>query len=86
MFTKKLLSCFGGIVGLALVLISCGTRAVSAQDMRVSLAGTTVTSKDADRGTSWPAAKSEVGICSILRISAGTYGMEVEPNGFETSV
>ncbi|MGC0777725.1 MAG: carboxypeptidase-like regulatory domain-containing protein [Candidatus Acidiferrum sp.] len=97
-FAKKVLSCSGGIVGLALLLISCGARAVSAQDVRASITGTitdpsgvpiagaTVTAKDADRGTSWPAAKSEVGICSILRVSAGTYSVKVEPNGFTTAV
>jgi hypothetical protein len=97
-FAKKLLSCSGGIVGLALLLISCGARAVSAQDVRASItgtitdpsgapiAGTTVTAKDADRGTSGPAITSEVKIYSVLSIRAEIESVKVEPNGFETVV
>jgi hypothetical protein len=46
--------------------------------------GATVTARDQDRGTTWPATTNEDGIYAFPRIPNGTYGLKVEASGFKS--
>jgi Carboxypeptidase regulatory-like domain len=50
------------------------------------LAGATVTAKDMDRGTVWPATTNADGIYNILRIPVASYSLRVEAKGFQTTL
>jgi len=50
------------------------------------LAGASVTAKDMDRDTVWPATTNADGIYNILRIPVGSYSLRVEAKGFQTTL
>src|ERR1700736_1134125 len=47
--------------------------------------GATVTVKDTERGTVWPAQTNDAGVYSFPRLPIGTYGVQVTAPGFETA-
>src|SRR5260370_9723616 len=81
---------------MALVAILCSANAAWGKDVTATitgtitdargapLAGASVTAKDMDRGTVWPATTNPEGIYNILRIPVGSYSLRVEANGFQT--
>lgn len=94
---KKIQSIGLGIVVLALAALLCNVNTASAQEVTAAITGTvtdasgaplsgaTVTAKDVDRGTMWPARTNTEGVYSILRIPVGTYTLKVEAQGFQTA-
>jgi len=86
-----------GILICALIALLCSANAARSQEVTATitgtvtdssgaaLAGATVTAKDMDRGTMWPATTNGEGIYSILRIPVGTYSLKVEAKGFQTA-
>lgn len=85
-----------GFVCMALVALLCGPHAAMGQDVTATITGTitdpsgaplpgaTVTAKDVDRGTLWPATTNESGIYNILRIPVASYSLRIEAKGFQT--
>src|SRR5215471_16057026 len=49
-----------------------------------AVVGAVVTTRDQERGTSWPATTNEDGIYACPRIPSGTYSLKVEASGFKT--
>jgi hypothetical protein len=82
----------------ALVALLCSANAARSQDVTATitgtitdssgapLAGATVTAKDMDRGTVWPATTNTEGIYNILRIPVGSYSLKAEAKGFQTAL
>ena len=87
-----------GMAICALGALLCGARAARGQEVTAAitgtvtdpsgapLAGATVTAKDQDRGTTWPATTNSDGIYALLRIPVGSYNLRVEAKGFQTAV
>src|SRR5215467_13496702 len=87
-----------GIVICALAALLAGANATWAQEVTAAVTGTvtdpsgapvagaTVTAKDTDRGTTWPATTNSDGIYNLLRMPVGTYELRVEAKGFQTAV
>src|SRR5260370_3776040 len=83
---------------MAVVGILCSANVARGQDVTATitgtitdasgapLAGATVTAKDMDRGTVWPATTNPEGIYNILRIPVGSYSLRVEAKGFQTTL
>ena len=94
---KKIQSIGLGIAVLALTALLCSANATPAQEVTAAITGTvtdasgapllgaTVTAKDVDRGTTWPATTNSEGVYSILRIPVGTYTLKVEAQGFQAA-
>src|SRR5262250_87312 len=93
------MQCLGlGVVICALAALLAGANAAWAQEVTAAitgtvtdpsgapLAGATVTAKDTDRGTTWPATTNSDGIYALLRIPVGSYNLRVEAKGFQTAV
>jgi hypothetical protein len=91
--------CLGlGMAICALAVLLCGANRAWGQDVTATITGTvtdasgaplvgaTVTAKDMDRGTLWPATTNTDGIYNILRIPVGTYSLKVESKGFQTAL
>ncbi len=86
-----------GICALVVALL-CGANAAWGQDVTAAitgtvtdssgaaLAGATVTAKDMDRGTAWPATTNSDGLYNILRIPVGSYSVRVEAKGFQVAL
>lgn len=84
-----------GLVCAALILLLSANPTVG-QDTTATITGTitdgsgaplpgaTVTAKDVDRGTTWPATTNEAGIFNIFRVPVGSYSLRVEAKGFQT--
>jgi Carboxypeptidase regulatory-like domain/TonB dependent receptor len=95
---RKMQSLGLGYVVLTLVALLCSANPAFAQDVTATitgtitdssgapLAGATVTAKDLDRGTVWPATTNTDGIYNILRIPVGSYSFKVEAKGFQTAL
>jgi len=65
------------------------TAAISGQVSDASgaaIANATVTARDLDRGTTWPAQANESGYYSLPRLPIGKYEVRVEAKGFQTAV
>src|SRR5215831_19423568 len=87
-----------GMAICALAALMCGARLARGQEVTAAitgtvtdpsgapLAGATVTAKDQDRGTTWPATTNVDGIFTLLRIPVGSYNLRVEAKGFQTAV
>jgi hypothetical protein len=95
---KKLQTLGLGLFLITLVVLLCCANAAWGQDVTATitgtitdssgapLAGATVTAKDLDRGTVWPATTNTDGIYNILRIPVGSYSLKVEAKGFQTAL
>src|SRR5260370_6609321 len=95
---RKTQSLRWGLVVMALVAILCSANAAWGQEVTgtmtgtitdasgAPLAGASVTAKDMDRGTVWPATTNPEGIYNILRIPVGSYSLRVEAKGFQTAL
>lgn len=87
-----------GLVLMAMVALLCSANVAQGQDVTATitgtitdasgapLAGASVTAKDMDRGTVWPATTNTEGIYNILRIPVGSYSLRVEAKGFQTTL
>ncbi len=87
-----------GLVLMAMVALLCSANVARGQDVTATitgtitdasgapLAGASVTAKDMDRGTVWPATTNTEGIYNILRIPVGSYSLRVEAKGFQTTL
>ena len=65
--------------------VSAGLTGRVTDTTSAAVVGATVTARDQDRGTSWPATSNDDGIFAFPRIPPGTYGLKVEAKGFKTS-
>jgi Carboxypeptidase regulatory-like domain/TonB dependent receptor len=95
---KKIQSVGLGMAVCALAALLCSANAAWGQDVTATitgtitdasgapLAGATVTAKDMDRGTVWPATTNTDGLYNILRIPVGSYNLRVEAKGFQTAL
>jgi Carboxypeptidase regulatory-like domain len=95
---KKIQSMGLGMAVCALVVLLLGANAAWGQEVTASitgtvtdasgapLAGASVTAKDMDRDTVWPATTNADGIYNILRIPVGSYSLRVEAKGFQTTL
>jgi len=95
---KKIQSMGLGMAVCALAALLCSANAAWGQDVTATitgtitdssgapLAGATVTAKDMDRGTMWPATTNTDGLYNILRIPVGSYSLRVEAKGFQTAL
>src|SRR5260370_16604633 len=85
-----------GLVFMALAALLCSANVAWGQDVTAAitgtitdasgapLAGATITAKDMDRGTVWPATTNTEGIYNILRIPVRSYSLKGEAKGFQT--
>jgi hypothetical protein len=95
---RKMQSLRLGLVLMAMVALLCSANAAWGQDVTATitgtitdgsgapLAGATVTAKDMDRGTAWPATTNTEGIYNIFRVPVGSYSLKVEAKGFQTAL
>src|SRR5260370_8600726 len=86
-----------GLVLMALAALLCSANVAWGQDVTAAitgtitdasgapLAGATITAKDMDRGTVWPATTNTEGIYNTLRIPVASYSLKVEAKGFQTA-
>ena len=95
---RKMNSLGLGLVVMALVAMLCSAKVAWSQDVTATITGTitdasgapvagaSVSAKDMDRGTVWPAKTNTDGIYNILKIPVGTYSVKVEAKGFQTAL
>src|ERR1700693_5132758 len=84
------------LLGISLFLLAVGigwsqgsTAAINGQvtdSSGAAIPNATVTAKDLDHGTSWPATANEGGYYNLPRLPIGKYEMRVQANGFQTAV
>ncbi len=95
---RKMKSLGLGLVAMAVAVMLCSAKATWGQDVTATITGTitdasgapvagaSVSAKDMDRGTVWPAKTNTDGIYNILKIPVGTYSVKVEAKGFQTAL
>jgi hypothetical protein len=93
---KRLRRCYWAI-GVALVLMLCGTQRAVAQEVTATITGTvtdasgaavvgaTVTAKSVDRGIAYPVVTNEAGLYRISQLPIGSYELRIEKQGFQTT-
>src|SRR6202162_3949369 len=84
------------LLGISLFLLAVGigwsqgsTAAINGQvtdSSGAAIPNATVTAKDLDHGTSWPATANEGGYYNLPRLPIGKYEIRVQANGFQTAV